>query len=556
MTTTLRGVSSKPRAHRLWALTLTAGLAALTVAGTAQAQRGRHRDDVIEFSPGERGQEQTVNGRTEGALDASRETAPTAGPCVGWIPLRPNHQIVLTEDFRRLEISVTSSSDTTLVVHGPGGTRCNDDTNGLDPALSGEWMAGTYNVYVGTFTTGVPIDYQLTLRQGRRGRGGHGHWEDDDEEPGATVLDPTSASAVFASMTVPGGLGTDPVWLDGQAGGPVDVRYLGNSPAGPCVGHATGAPSHMLTLNDDVSGLVAAVESAGDTTMVINGPNGWWCNDDAIGVNPAVSGYWPAGVYRVWVGTYAADTAAPYRLSLYRDPSQVPTPAPLPPSSWSFRGAFEGTDVFFQGATVDQVNASCLSYVASSGGARMVDDVTVWSARAHNASSYWDDQELCALVALNTRPDDGSVETTLSGDVEGWSFQVQGSRDEVRRLLRTYVPRLADSGWVDDITINGAHYHNGSSYWDPSMLATIFAYNVEPVGSGYVARGTIESTPFVFSGATANDVQSECNAFFASGVSDSMIDDITVNGQPRHNGPSYWDAGQTCMLVTSLATPQ
>jgi hypothetical protein len=43
-------------------------------------------------------------------------------------------------------VNATDGGDTTLVITGPGGTFCNDDTNGLNPAITQYLAAGQYQV--------------------------------------------------------------------------------------------------------------------------------------------------------------------------------------------------------------------------------------------------------------------------------------------------------------------------------------------------------------------------------------------------------------------------
>jgi hypothetical protein len=52
--------------------------------------------------------------------------------------------------------------------------------------------------------------------------------------------------------------------------------------------------------------------SEGDTTLIINDPNGnWFCDDDSgvNGMNPALSLTPMSGQYDIWIGTYDNATA-------------------------------------------------------------------------------------------------------------------------------------------------------------------------------------------------------------------------------------------------------
>ena len=50
-----------------------------------------------------------------------------------------------------------------LVVEGEGETHCNDDADGLDPAIRGHLSAGTWRVYVGTFAANSAIEGTLRV---------------------------------------------------------------------------------------------------------------------------------------------------------------------------------------------------------------------------------------------------------------------------------------------------------------------------------------------------------------------------------------------------------
>lgn len=57
-------------------------------------------------------------------------------------------------DFSQLRVQVSSAKDTSLVIRGPDGIRCNDDTDGLNPVVQGRWPAGRYEVFVGSVADG------------------------------------------------------------------------------------------------------------------------------------------------------------------------------------------------------------------------------------------------------------------------------------------------------------------------------------------------------------------------------------------------------------------
>ncbi len=89
--------------------------------------------------------------------------------CLGFGDPTPDHILVLQQNTPRLTLRVDSGgSDTTLVVQGPGGVRCGDDSKAGNKDASitdADWQAGTYKIWVGSATPGVRRDYTLYVRQ-------------------------------------------------------------------------------------------------------------------------------------------------------------------------------------------------------------------------------------------------------------------------------------------------------------------------------------------------------------------------------------------------------
>jgi len=109
----------------------------------------------VTLSPGFTPDPITLSGQSGGPTDASRLGNSPSGPCVGMIDTTPDHEMTLTSDFDYLELRVESRQDTSLVIQGPGGNRCNDDDEGLNPAIRGAWRKGTYKIFVGSVDEGV-----------------------------------------------------------------------------------------------------------------------------------------------------------------------------------------------------------------------------------------------------------------------------------------------------------------------------------------------------------------------------------------------------------------
>lgn len=124
-----------------------------------------------------------------------------------------------------------------------------------------------------------------------------------------------TAPPIFESTTVSPLFVPDPVILRGISGGSVPARGMSEreeTATGPCVGFVDGPPDHVLTLTNFFDFLSVEVQSPDDTTLVVKGPGGSWCNDDISGRNPAIAGQWQAGSYFIWVGSYQKDEYYPY----------------------------------------------------------------------------------------------------------------------------------------------------------------------------------------------------------------------------------------------------
>jgi hypothetical protein len=87
------------------------------------------------------------------------------GDCTGFVESNPDQTIVLRSFFPSLSLNIRSSEDTSVVVKGPGGVWCNDDDNDKNPGITGQWLEGTYRVWVGSYAQGRRPNYTLQLRQ-------------------------------------------------------------------------------------------------------------------------------------------------------------------------------------------------------------------------------------------------------------------------------------------------------------------------------------------------------------------------------------------------------
>jgi hypothetical protein len=115
------------------------------------------------------------------------------------------------------------------------------------------------------------------------------------------------------------GFSPDPIEVQGVSGGMVPANQAAGqeeTPTGACVGFVDTPPDHTVELKGYFDYLKIQLESAEDTTIVIRGPGGTWCNDDFQDKNAGVEGQWLEGPYQIWVGTYNKDKAIPYSLRI------------------------------------------------------------------------------------------------------------------------------------------------------------------------------------------------------------------------------------------------
>lgn len=102
----------------------------------------------------------------EGRLGGTRDATSLDVGCVGWIDQAPGHTLDLRVDFSWLRVMVKSVVDATLVVRSPDGRLiCNDDFDGLNPAVDGAFAAGVYEIWVGSYEQGVQETYRLGVSE-------------------------------------------------------------------------------------------------------------------------------------------------------------------------------------------------------------------------------------------------------------------------------------------------------------------------------------------------------------------------------------------------------
>ena len=116
----------------------------------------------VTIGPGFLPDPQTATGSAGGPIAASTMNPQGRGYIAG----PPNHILTATGQFANLRIVVSSPSDTTLVVQRADGTfTCNDDSEGLNPAIAGPFGPGQHRVWIGTYSAsqaGAPYTVGFT----------------------------------------------------------------------------------------------------------------------------------------------------------------------------------------------------------------------------------------------------------------------------------------------------------------------------------------------------------------------------------------------------------
>ncbi len=83
------------------------------------------------------------------------------GDCQGFARFSPSHSLTVERDFGFLSLQISSDRNLSLLVKGPDGTFCR---NGKNTELSGAWVSGKYEIWVGT-DDGRDANYRLSISE-------------------------------------------------------------------------------------------------------------------------------------------------------------------------------------------------------------------------------------------------------------------------------------------------------------------------------------------------------------------------------------------------------
>lgn len=277
----------------------------------------------------------TMRGIAGGPVEAST----VADSCRGFIPARPQHQIVTTglSQLRVFTMAANNADVTLAIVTQDRRVYCDDDSGGtMQAQLDLQLPAGTYNIYVGSYAAGQAAPYTLVLTSNRSldpsnfrpsnvalvqtnpnpNANNNGNTGNNNNQPRridqAATLPPTGPAVRLRN----GGTGR----ARGRTGGNTEASTLH---AACTRGFINTEPSHLVTIERAGLPLQFRVTSASDTTLMIRAPNGQvLCDDDSGGgFNPMVQ--FPAtlpGAYTVWVGTYRPGSRNLYQLNVTTSP--------------------------------------------------------------------------------------------------------------------------------------------------------------------------------------------------------------------------------------------
>ncbi len=221
--------------------------------------------------------------------------------CLGYAASDPDFLIELTGEFARITFLNASAQDTTLIINLPNGSwACNDDTNGLNPALVfHNAPLGGYRVWIGSYAAEANDESALYISEaGPETLPTTATGPDPEREPlyGEAALSTGFQPAPFSTQLIGGGRNPVADFIAGEQ----------------CRGYVSEAPDFSVSLSDSFSEIWFAVHSPADMTLLVNDADGsWLCSDDYLGANPGIRfSFPPAGHYDVWVGSADKDNYA------------------------------------------------------------------------------------------------------------------------------------------------------------------------------------------------------------------------------------------------------
>ena len=239
-----------------------------------------------------------------------------ADNCLGYAAADPDVVVELAPGFERVTFLVASAADTTLIINLPNGSwSCNDDTNGLNPALVYYQAApGAYQIWIGSYASDSYDQAALYVA------------ETGPEALPTTATGPDPArNATYGEATLAPFFQPAPFTAQFLGGGRNQVADFLDGPS--CHGFVAEAPDFSVILSEDFPELYFAAHSPADITLLINSADGsWHCAHSMPGGDPTIGfSHAAAGLYDVWVGSAEAGN---YSASVFYVMESAPNPPP------------------------------------------------------------------------------------------------------------------------------------------------------------------------------------------------------------------------------------
>lgn len=147
----------------------------------------------------------------------------------------------------------------------------------------------------------------------------NGRPNNNDQPANNGQLQPTSNNSVvlnfnnaplFGARDLTPPFNPDPYVVQVQAGGnePITGTGISDPTGGSCAGFVNARQPDLSITYRGRTPMKMSIDSAADTTLIVNQPDGTWrCSDDTANNNPNPSLYFrepQTGRYDVWIGTY------------------------------------------------------------------------------------------------------------------------------------------------------------------------------------------------------------------------------------------------------------